>query len=297
MVDVARVNRTKVSPQPARNVAVGFLSGLVVGMVLAFGMSYLSDFLHDAHEITGVVPAPVLGTIPDFRGSRARMVASWLPWKPGWLRRPPSQAVITSTSSSDAAEAYRSFRTALLQSGRSVPPRSLLFLSGSEGEGRTTTCVNTAAAFAAQGYSVLVVDADMRSAQDGRYGIPAGAPGLSSCLAEAAFARDLIQPFPGVANLSFLPPGPRVPNTVELLGGTVFQALLANLLTTFDYVFLDSPPALTTADARVIAQAAEGYVVVVRADQTTSRNLRRLADWMQTSSHLPVGVCLNAAEL
>jgi capsular exopolysaccharide synthesis family protein len=185
----------------------------------------------------------------------------------------------------------------LLQSGGAATPHSLLFLSGSEGEGRTTTCVNTAAAFAAQGYRVLVVNADMRSAQESRYGIPAGAPGLSSCLTGSAAARDVIRPFPGVANLSVLPSGPRVPNSVELLGEARFEALLADLLTAFDYVFLDSPPALTAADARVIAQSVGGYVLIVRADQTTSQSLRTLSDWMQSSSHQPLGVCLNAAEI
>ncbi len=170
-------------------------------------------------------------------------------------------------------------------------------MSGSEGEGRTTTCVNTAAAFAAQGYRVVIVDADMRRPQSGPYGVPAGAPGLSSCLTGTAAVREVIRPVAGVANLSVLPPGPQIANTVELLGDAVFQRLLADLLGDFDYVFLDSPPALTAADARVIAASVGGYVLVVRADQTTSQSLRRMTEWMRASSYLPLGVCLNAADV
>ena len=296
VVDVARVNMTAVTPKPMRNLGTGFLSGLVFGTILAFALSYTSDFIHDADEITGIVPVPVLGAIPDLRTSMTRFAWSWIPWKPAIIRTAQGKVVITSTSQTDAAEAYRLFRTALLKSGTSAP-RSLLFLSGSEGEGRTITCVNTAAAFAAQGYRVLMVDADMRGSQHSRNGIPAGAPGLSSCLTGTSAAQDVIRPFPGVLNLSVMPSGPVVSNTVELLGETAFEALLAELLGMFDFVFLDSPPALTTADARVITQSVGGYVLIVRADQTTSRSLRRMMDWMQASSHLPLGVCLNAADV
>jgi succinoglycan biosynthesis transport protein ExoP len=297
VIDVARANMTPTSPKVSRNTGIGFLAGLVGGLVIAFAMSYLSDFIHDSGEISGIVPAPVLGTIPDFRDSRARQISAWRPWRPKVIRSSQPDAVITSTSGSEAGEAYRSFRTALLQSGSATPLRSLLFMSGSEGEGRTTTCVNTAAAFAAQGYRVLVVNADMRGSLESRYGISAGAPGLSSCLTGSAAAQDVVRPFPGVAKLSVMPSGPHVPNTVELLGEPRFEQLLNDLLTEFDYVFLDSPPALKAADARVIAQSVGGYVLIVRADQTTSRSLRSLSDWMRSSSCLPLGVCLNAAEI
>ena len=297
VIDVARVSLTPASPKVVRNIAVGFLSGLVLGTVLAFAMSYLSDFIHDSSEIGAIVPAPVLATIPDFRDSRARRLSAWRPWKRKTRKSGGPDAVVTSNSGSRAGEAYRTFRTALLQSGNGTPPRSLLFLSGSEGEGRTTTCMNTAAAFAAQGYRVLVVNADMRGSGESRYGIPAGVPGLSSCLTGSAAARDAIRPFPDVPNLSVLPSGPHIADSVELLGESGFHTLLVDLLSTFDYVFLDSPPALTTADARVIAQSVGGYVLVVRADQTTSKSLRNLSDWMRASSRLPLGVCLNAAEV
>ena len=297
VIDVARVNMTPVSPKPVRSLGIGFLSGLVVGTILAFAMSYLSDFIHDSGEVAGIIPARILGTIPDFRHPRARLISAWTPWKARVIASGQPHAVITSTSRTQAAEAYRSFRTALLQSDSATTPRSLLFMSGSMGEGRTTTCVNTAAAFAAQGYRVLLVNADMRSEPESRYGIPAGAPGLSSCLTGSAVARDVTKPFPGVANLSVMPSGPQVPNTVELLGEIGFEILLSDLLTAYDYVFFDSPPALTTADARVIAQHVAGYVLIVRADQTTSRGLRSLSEWMRSSSNMPLGVCLNGAEV
>ena len=297
VVDVARPNMTPTAPKPTRSLGIGLLAGFVVGTILAFSMSYLSDFIHDSGEVAAIVPARVLGAIPDFRSSRVRLLLAWSPWKPKFIPWSQPDAVITSTSRSEAAEAYRSFRTALLQSGSATTARSLLFMSGSEGEGRTTTCVNTAAAFAAQGYRVLVVNADMRGEQESRYGIPANAPGLSSCLTGSAVALDVTRPFPGVPNLSVMPSGPQVPNTVELLGEIGFEILLSELLNAFDYVFLDSPPALTRADARVIAQHVGGYVLIVRADRTTSRSLRSLSEWMKLSSNIPLGVCLNAAEV
>ena len=296
VVDVARIDPHPVAPLPARYLAIGLLSGAVVGTILAFVWSYWRSFMYEPEDIISILPQPVLGSIPDFRDSRSRFFSSWLPWS-----RESAESTATLLLSSDpqssAAEAYRSLRTVLLQAPGGSPPRSILFISGSQGEGRSTTCWNTAAAFAAQGYRVLLVDADLRSRREGRYGLSSSGNGLSTYLSGGVSAASSIQPFSGFTNLSFLPAGPAVSNPSELLGESRFPALVASVLNDFDYVFFDCPPALTATDARVISQSVEGVVLVVRAGQTTTRELKKMSEWLRTAMRMPLGICLNAADV
>ena len=141
---------------------------------------------------------------------------------------------------------------------------------------------------------MVVVDADLRGPQRDWFG-HATPTGLGTCLQSECVFSDVMRTCPGLDSLSVLPAGPPVVNPSELLGGERFRALLEELRGAFDYVFVDSPPALAVTDARVIARSVEGAVLVVRAAQTTSQNLRRMADWVENSP-LPIGVCVNAAE-
>ncbi len=295
VVDVARVNTNPVSPQRWRMVGLGVLCGLVLGVAFAFIRSYMSDLLYDTGDVAALLPCRVLGVIPDFHAS-GRWRLPHLRWKralalPAW---DGASLLVIRDPHSTAAEAYRALRTALLESRNGTPPRSLVFLSGSPGEGRSTTCLNTAAAFATQGYRVLVVDADLRGPQRDWFG-NGGGTGLSSCLQSGTSCTEAVHPCPGLANLSLLPAGPPVENPSELLGKERFRQLLEQLEDTFDFVFVDSPPALAVTDARVITRAVEGAVLVVRACQTTSHSLRQMTEWI-ANSPLPIGVCVNAAE-
>ena len=296
VVDVARVNTSPVAPQRLRMVELGCLCGLLIGIVVAFARSYLSDLLYEPEDIAAALPYRVLGVIPIF-DSRGLKSLARLPRRRALAAPAVSDAtlLLLRAPQSPAAEAFRALRTALLQSRDGAMPRSVLFLSGSAGEGRSTTCLNTAAAFAAQGHRVLVIDADLRNSAQACFGEQTGR-GLSSCLQSGLPFISAIQQCPGMLALSLLPAGPAVENPAELLGSEGFSRGLEQMANEFDYLFVDSPPALSVTDARVIARAVDSAVLVVRACQTTSRNLQRMTEWLQGSS-LPVGVCLNAAEV
>ena len=66
-----------------------------------------------------------------------------------------------------AAESYRALRTSILLSTDEGPPQTLLVTSTAPEEGKTATAVNLAVGIAQSGYSVLLVDADMRKPRIG----------------------------------------------------------------------------------------------------------------------------------
>lgn len=303
VVDVARMSTEPASPKVLLNLGLGLLCGVIFGTILAFGRTYLNDYIYEPEDILSIAPVPIAGLIPDFSDARARSIATWMPWKKRSVARVRATPWVVSSPDSGTAEAFRSLRTELLFGRANNPPRKILFVSGSRGEGKSTTCLNTAAAFAAQGHRVLLIDADMRSLRETRVIGTSSDSGLSTYLADLSSHLGGDAPVDasvkfasGNDSLAFMPAGPKPTDPVRLLGGHRFGELLDKLLAQYDFIFIDSPPALQLTDALVISESVDGIVLVVRANSTTKRGLRSVMEKLRLPNPRLLGVCLNAAE-
>jgi capsular exopolysaccharide synthesis family protein len=294
LVDPARVSAHPSSPKGRLVLGMGGLLGLVLGIMAAFLWDYFDDSIVSLEQAEQVSGLPVLGAIPDFnqkQGGISRYGFTSRSQEPGdaketsWLLRAPRSHI---------AEAYRSLRTALLLSRAEKPPKIILVMSGSPGEGKSTTCLNTAAAFAVQGDRVLYVDADMRHSRGQDYFHCANDAGLSNCLTSGMPFEKALRPYPGIDTLFLLPAGPYPPNPSELLGSKRFVDLLEELKTHFDYIFIDSPPILLVTDAQLLSLRADGIISVVRSKKTTKRALQRMLSMMRTPGALSLGIVVNA---
>jgi succinoglycan biosynthesis transport protein ExoP len=113
----------------------------------------------------------------------------------------------------------------------------------------------------------LLIDGDMRSPSIHAILGVSGAAGLSNYLSGADDIHALIKqtPQPG---LHILPAGPQPPSSVELLSGSRFERLVAQLMEHFDHVIVDAPPVMGLADAPLIASRVEGTIFVIEAHST-----------------------------
>ncbi|MDR3504877.1 MAG: polysaccharide biosynthesis tyrosine autokinase [Acidocella sp.] len=294
LVNPARKPSQPSSPKSRLSVAVGGLLGLVFGLIGAFLWDYFDDSIAGPEQVEQMTTVPVIGTIPNFAetknitsryGANARAEEEAGDKSSAWLLRAPRSRI---------AEAYRTLRTALLMSRVEHPPRVILIMSGSQAEGKSTTCLNAAAAFALQGGRVLYIDADMRRAQAHRAFNCANDGGLSNCLTSDVSYKQLLRPYPGIDSLFLLPAGPQPPNPSELIGSKRFADLLETVKQEFDYVFVDSPPVLLVTDAQLLSSHVDGYVLIVRSSKTTKRALQRSLMLMHTAGATALGIVVNA---
>ncbi len=294
LVNPARVPSMPSSPKGKLTVALGAMLGLVFGLVGAFSWDYFDDSITGPEQVEQITPVPVVGAIPDFGGKQSvkaayRGSAKEAPEESGlqptaWLLRAPRSHI---------AEAYRTLRTALLMSRADHPPKTMLIMSGSPDEGKSTTCLNTATAFAMQGDRVLYLDGDLRRARAHLAFRAGNEEGLSNCLTGNVPYQKALKPYPGIDNLLLLPAGPHPPNPAELIGSKRFVDLLAELKKDFDYIFIDSPPVLLVTDAQILSQHVDGFVMVVRSNKTTKRALQRSLMLMRTAGAAPLGIVVN----
>jgi succinoglycan biosynthesis transport protein ExoP len=301
LVDPARIPAQPSYPKKKATIAFGALIGLVVGFAAAFSWDYFDDSIAMPEQVEQITAIPVVGAIPDFNQIKSatgnHRFAPRFTLKDEDRDEGKSNAWLLRAPRSQIAESYRALRTALLLTRAEQPPRAILFMSGSPGEGKSTTCLNTAAAFALQGDRVLYLDADLRRAQAHRFFNCSNDVGLSNCLAGGLAFPETLKPYSGIHTLFLLPAGPHPPNPSELLGSKRFAELLAELRTHFDYIFIDSPPVLLVTDAQLISPLVDGVVLVLRSNKTSKRFLERCLSLMHTVKVPALGIVMNALNL
>jgi capsular exopolysaccharide synthesis family protein len=101
----------------------------------------------------------------------------------------------------------------------------------------------------------------------------------------------------GVANLTFLPAGPKPPDPAALLSSDRTRTLLAGLRERFPRIIIDSPPVLAVSDASVLATLVDGVLLVVRAHATPVEAVQLARDRLDTIGARILGVVLNDVRL
>ncbi|MCB0484557.1 MAG: polysaccharide biosynthesis tyrosine autokinase [Flavobacteriaceae bacterium] len=249
----ASIPSKPVEPKPVRNVAFGFLLGLLFGVGVAILRDLLDNTVKDRETVEAITGAGLLGAIP-FDKNR--------------MSEPP---INFESDNSPIAEAFRKLRTNLRYVGVDDPPRCIVVTSSIPGEGKSTAALNIALALAETNCNVAIVDGDLRRPTLGRYLNAIETVGLSTVLSGQVSLSEVLQDtqFPC---LTLLTAGGVPPNPSELLASQAASQVFAELRRKFDYVIIDSPPLLAVTDGAIIATEADGVLVaerhgVVRRDQ------------------------------
>ncbi|RKI48290.1 polysaccharide biosynthesis tyrosine autokinase [Corallococcus sp. AB004] len=266
VLDPAQPAIVPVRPHTRRNLMVGWVMGLLLGLGVALFLEMLENSVTSQADVEDVLGLAFLGVVPRMEATKA----------PGdrdlYVHRAPRSAV---------AECCRAVRTNLLFMSPDHPCKTLVVTSSGPQEGKSTTCINLGVAMAQSGNRVLLLDTDMRRPRLHRaFGVPNDL-GISS-LVVGEGSLDKAVKSTEVPNLFVLPCGPLPPNPAELLHTRAFKELLRTAGEKFDRIILDSPPLNAVVDAAVLATQADGVVMVLKAGRTdrsaAKRALRSLAD-------------------
>lgn len=289
VVDYALVPKVPVSPNYGKNIFVGILLGIFLGVGVAYVLEFADTSLNTVEEVERRLGSPVIGIIPRLgAGGAGRLV-----------RRPDKfdTYFITHTHpKSPMAEAFRTLRTAIRASGVDVDVKKILTTGTGLGDGKTITSVNLAIIFAQAGDAVVLVDCDLRRATvHDAFGLER-VPGLAEVIMDRADLDEALRPT-AVENLAVLPSGVVPPNPSELLGSKKFGTVLDELGSKFGRVVMDAPPVLAVTDALVLGGLADGVCFVVCAGRTDRNAARRALELLKRSGCRILGVVFNQVEM
>ena len=172
------------------------------------------------------------------------------------------------------AEQVRALRNRLQAMNPDGEAKTLVVTSAARADGRTTTAINLAMALAElERHEVVLVDADLRHPGVERYlNLPPG-PGLADVLQGRVTLDKALRPA-GFRRLMLLGASGKAGNPAEVLAGTRIDEIYARLKERFQYVVVDTPPALASTDAGMLAARADGTLLVLRLEHTTKGHVK-----------------------
>jgi capsular exopolysaccharide synthesis family protein len=192
------------------------------------------------------------------------------------------------------AEKFRTLRSRLYQIASAQPLKKILITSSTPAEGKTFVAANLAQSFIRQeNRRVLLIDSDLRAS---RLHLHLGAqdkPGLSDYLNGDCDEFQVTQ-VGNNGNLCFIPGGREVSNPSELLHSERMKHLLDRMSKVFDWIIVDSPPALPVHDASILADMCDGVLLVVKAGSTEFELVEKASSEFRDKNLL--GVVLNRVE-
>ena len=231
---------------------------------------------------------PPLGTPFTFDALLARCVQS------NWTPDLKTMLFFNSEEQGFGTEEFRTLRSRLYQMRERQPLKKILVTSSLPKEGKSFVAANLAQVMVRQhGRRALLIDGDLRGARLHSALGTSATPGLSEYLMGEADEFSVIQRGP-MENLFFIPSGREVSNPAELVANGRLKFLLNRVEALFDWIVMDSPPAVPVSDPTLLANYCDGVLMVVRSNATPF-DIARKARMEFRDAHL-VGVVLNGID-
>ena len=310
-----KVLKDPISPNPPRNIALGLISGLMLGCAAALLAERLDPVFHSPEELKESINLPILGLIPVQKDLKPLDELEALPKKEK-VSLPQLQIGNTtlnlsrslkSSSKADSdskqkwygaspfLESFRSLNTNIKLLGSDTSIRSFVISSSIPSEGKSTVSCHLAQAAAAMGQKVLLLDADLRRPQVHRWIGIENNEGLSNVLATGLDVEEAIVKVPQWDNLSVITAGDIPPDPTRLLSSQKMYALMEHLKSSrkYDLIIYDTPPILGFADGRILSNRTDGVILVVRIGKTDRSLLKQNIDNIQMSNVPILGVVAN----
>lgn len=273
LLDHAITPLRPIKPNKRLNLMLGAMFGLLMGVGTAFFLDYLDNTLRSPEDVEKYLHLTTLAVVPKYSEAERNAHA--------------------------VREAYQTLRTSLIFSSKSRERRVVLITSTGPQEGKSSTIAQLARTLTSAGDRVIVLDCDLRRPTQHFHLKLDRDGGLTNYLV-APRGMDDWAPFVkivGPDNLHAMTCGPIPPNPPDLLGSERFRRLVDDLRTSYDWVLLDSPPAMSLSDAVLLSSLADMVLLVIRHNATDRDHVLRTTQLFRQVNASLVGAILNSVDI
>ncbi|MCU9848372.1 Wzz/FepE/Etk N-terminal domain-containing protein [Defluviimonas sp. WL0024] len=270
IVSLAEVPEVPSSPNPLLFLFPAIVGTAAIGAMVALLLERADQRLRSEQDVEDTLQVPCIGLVPK---------------RPRTLAKDPSD-ILPQDPFTPYVEAVRAISVAARKRvGSALEPRTFLVTSVAEGDGATTTAVAFALYAARLNRRVLLMDLNVR-----RLGVAAalGEPEPEELLDEPP--ENAIRRVEALG-VDYLSPLRRDADPLTVLCTDEFPELLTRLAKTYDYIVIDSAPAASATETRLLASMVDRVLFVVkwgateaRAAQAALHGLRAMGGFMPVVS-------------
>ncbi len=281
MVRSAEIPGGPSTPNTKLNTLTGLLAGFILACLIGIVRQIFDSSVKNINHLSG---RPLLSTI--FFDPEAE-----------------ENPLLTNIGSySIRAESFRHLRTALKFPNEQNVCEIIAVTSAFPGEGKTTTSINLAIAYAQTGLKVALVEADLRRPSFKKYFTADSqhSKGLMEILIQIESGKapkryeDLFQSFGSEDDcIEWIGSGAIPNNPAEKLDSVAMDTFLEGLKKEYDIVIVDTPPALPVTDAAVLSAKVDSVIVVARAGVTKQTHVAGVFEILDNLKAKTLGVVLN----
>ena len=241
------ITRSIISPKKVTNMMFAFVIALLIPTVYIVLKNFFNENIVTVNDAEHILKRPVLSTI--------------------FNKTYKTDAVVMNYPGSPVAESFRTLRSSIFLRFKSDPIKVLMVTSSQPAEGKSFISFNLAASIASVGHKAVIVDCDLRRPTLHETLKVENKLGITNYLADNASIESIIHRTDS-ENLYFIPAGPLLANSTEMLEAGVLDDFFTYLKNNFHYVILDTSPAGMIADAALMAKYSSLILLVCRKNIT-----------------------------
>ena len=236
------------SPNKVLYLAIFLIGGLVVGCIVAYVKEFCSSKFRTRDDIESYLDEKVIGYFIDDKSKDKNVSKAENERRSVELVKPSVRNY----------EPYNKLFTNIKYSDVDNPYRVIMFTSSQEKELKSSTLGNLACCLAYNKQNVVVIDMDMRKPiQHKMFKVPKDS-GIIEYI-DGSYSKDDIIKHTEYG-VDVITAGKKVINPIVIIESSGFKKLIAELVKVYDYVLIDTPPALACSDAAAISKLCDGVI-------------------------------------
>jgi capsular exopolysaccharide synthesis family protein len=256
VIDWAHLPSSPTWPKLSVVLVLANLAGLMLAVGVVLLLEVMDNTLRDASEAEELLKLPLVGVLPELPANALNLES-------------PERFL----DDVGLVEPYRMLLKTLEFRG-SEKLRLMVVSSTISGEGKSIVVSHLAAVSAMLSRRTLIIDADLHQpVQHNLFNLPPG-PGITDVIDGDKTFLSAVQPT-SIENLAMLTYGTRHTRPSQLLESASMKTLLAEAAARYDLVIVDTPPAISCADALTLSRYSDALVLIARPSFTPKEIMLR----------------------